>query len=250
MKDNYESILCRTGSQPKVLLVPYRPEHVERYHHWMQRPELLAATASEPLTLPEEYAMQETWYRDAHKCTCIILSMARLRDIFPELVRRLEEEPNAWIAWLRQHPDWVRRSLDAMIGDVNLFLSDWDDHSSHPYKQAEVDIMIAEPWARRQGCATEAVRCLLLYGAERFGIARYYSKIHKGNTASRALFVEQLHFQPCHYTECFQEYEYECVAATPGEMVQLLQRQSSSATMIRILPCPLSHNESDATKEG
>jgi RimJ/RimL family protein N-acetyltransferase len=266
MKDNYESIICRQEigirEKKKVLLVPYRPEHVDRYHAWMQRPDLLAATASEPLTLPEEYEMQESWYRDSNKCTCIILSVPRLCDIFPKLVRILEEEQSddLWNEWMSQHPDWICQSIDAMVGDVNLFLSDLendnDDHndsSSSIYKQAEVDIMIAEPWARQQGCATEAVFCILIYGAERLGIARYYCKIHETNTASRALFAEKLHFRQVQYTECFQEYEYECVAETPSEMMQLVQallrstNESASPTLIRVLPCPLPPSSSDTT---
>ncbi len=39
-------------------LVPYAAHHVERYHEWMQDEVLRAATASEPLTLDEEYQMQ------------------------------------------------------------------------------------------------------------------------------------------------------------------------------------------------
>lgn len=35
-----------------------------RYHKWMSDPELLKLTASEPLTLDQEYEMQETWRND------------------------------------------------------------------------------------------------------------------------------------------------------------------------------------------
>jgi hypothetical protein len=46
---------------------------VDTYHGWMADPALQAATASEPLTLEEEYAMQRTWLEDEDKCTFIVL---------------------------------------------------------------------------------------------------------------------------------------------------------------------------------
>ena len=79
MKVNETTVLVGA----KVVLVPYRPEHVpvcvcflfqirpenrehtnlfifsvQKYHEWMCNEELRQLTASEPLTLEEEYAMQ------------------------------------------------------------------------------------------------------------------------------------------------------------------------------------------------
>lgn len=48
----------------KVILVPYMKEHVPVYHVWMQDPAILQATASEPLTLDQEYEMQLSWVQD------------------------------------------------------------------------------------------------------------------------------------------------------------------------------------------
>ena len=38
--------------------------NVFRYHDWMQSPELLEQTASERLTLDQEYEMQQSWFQD------------------------------------------------------------------------------------------------------------------------------------------------------------------------------------------
>ena len=40
-----------------------------RYHHWMQSPELLEQTASERLTLDQEYEMQQSWFQDENSKT-------------------------------------------------------------------------------------------------------------------------------------------------------------------------------------
>ncbi|KAJ1940123.1 N-acetyltransferase 9, partial [Kickxella alabastrina] len=54
--------LAIIGSQ--VILVPYEKEHVLKYHEWMESPFLQEMTGSEPLSIDEEYAMQETWRND------------------------------------------------------------------------------------------------------------------------------------------------------------------------------------------
>lgn len=49
----------------RVVLVPYRREHVAKYHDWMGDAEILHLTGSERLTLQEEFEMQKTWEEDA-----------------------------------------------------------------------------------------------------------------------------------------------------------------------------------------
>ena len=47
-----------------MLLLPYHRRHVLRYHEWMTSPTLQTLTASEPLSLEDEYAMQQSWHDD------------------------------------------------------------------------------------------------------------------------------------------------------------------------------------------
>ncbi|KAL2920211.1 hypothetical protein HK105_200279 [Polyrhizophydium stewartii] len=72
-------------------------------------------TASEPLSLEQEYAMCESWREDNDKCTFIVLS----RDMPAN----------------RHGP---MSAIAGMIGDVNLFFNDTDNRGS-----AEVELMIA-----------------------------------------------------------------------------------------------------------
>lgn len=81
MKINEKTVIY--GS--RVILVPYEKEHVEKYHGWMQSEEILQATASEPLTIENEYKMQESWREDEDKLTFIILLASDVEDGHPEI---------------------------------------------------------------------------------------------------------------------------------------------------------------------
>ncbi|KAJ1311585.1 hypothetical protein OPQ81_010066 [Rhizoctonia solani] len=129
----------------KVVLVPYRSEHVKQYHEWMQDPELLELTASERLSFEEEMEMQRKWRDDADKLTFIILA-------------RTDPEP------VMTDPDSIRRL--PMIGDVNLFLKHLETDDGDR-KEAEVEIMIAERGYRRKGLAFEALQMFLSYTTRR-----------------------------------------------------------------------------------
>jgi hypothetical protein len=48
----------------RLWLVPYEKEHVPRYHAWLQDLQLLQDTASEPLSLAENYELQKSWMTD------------------------------------------------------------------------------------------------------------------------------------------------------------------------------------------
>ncbi|KAG5180188.1 hypothetical protein JKP88DRAFT_264072 [Tribonema minus] len=192
MRDNWKIAL----KGARVLLVPYRKRHVAKYHNWMQDPAIQEATASEPLSLPEEYAMQSDLHSAAHA------------------------EGGADAAQCGDHCDEAR-----MIGDVNLFFG--ADHDDPAAAEVEVlrtyfgakrhrgsalrcrrataerthctcslttsriccaaraaivprpcKVMIAEAAYRRRGYAREAVAMLMRYGVESLGVSRYFCKVN------------------------------------------------------------------------
>ncbi|KAM4623812.1 alpha/beta-tubulin-N-acetyltransferase 9 [Polymixia lowei] len=157
-----------------VVLVPYNAEHVPRYHEWMKSPELQQLTASEPLSLEQEYDMQRSWREDTDKCTFIILDKQRWAD--PEV----QEE-------------------QCMVGDVNIFLTDPSD----PYL-AELEIMIAEPDYRGKGLGKEVTCMMMCYGMTKLGIQKFEAKIGLDNQVSIAMF-KKLHFRELSLCKVFKE---------------------------------------------
>lgn len=121
----------------------------------MQDPYILEMTASEPLSLEEEYEMQQSWAEDPKKATFIVV------------------RPNGG----------SDSSTEELIGDVNLFFNDYDDP-----KCAEIDVMIARSDARGQGLGREAVLLMLHYALTRLEISRVFCKINEVNESSLKLF--------------------------------------------------------------
>ncbi|KAK3528822.1 hypothetical protein QTP70_011601 [Hemibagrus guttatus] len=188
MRINEDTLL--EGSN--VVLVPYNTEHVPRYHQWMTSDELQKLTASEPLTLEQEYDMQRSWREDEDidlfivtfhfvehpyrkiKCTFIVLDKQRWTD--PSIS---EEE--------------------CMVGDVNLFLTDPSDPSL-----AELEIMIADPSYRGRGYGKEVTRMMMHYGINKLCIKKFEVKIGLENRSSVDMF-KKLKFQELSISEVFQE---------------------------------------------
>ncbi|KPP79965.1 hypothetical protein Z043_100423 [Scleropages formosus] len=162
----------------RVVLVPYNAEHVPRYHEWMASSELQKLTASEPLTLEQEYDMQRSWREDDDKCTFIILDKKRWAD---PLVQEQE----------------------CMVGDVNIFLTDPSDPSL-----AELEIMIAEPGYRGKGLGKEVTHMMICYGVTKLGIRKFEAKIGMDNKISIAMF-KKFHFNELSASEVFQEVTLE-----------------------------------------
>jgi len=184
MKLNEKTVIYGT----RVILVPYEKEHVEKYHAWMQSKEILDTTASEPLTLENEFKMQESWREDEDKLTFIILSAAQIEDGHTE--------------------------LESMIGDVNLFLNDPEDDCC-----GEVEVMIAEERARLKGAATESLKLLMGYCYDQMHVSKFVAKIGKHNLKSYSLFKNKLKFKYESESEIFEEFTMQLIIDDKGRKV-------------------------------
>ncbi|KAK8110405.1 uncharacterized protein PG998_006862 [Apiospora kogelbergensis] len=151
MKYN-ESIAVSTS---RVLLVPYDAHHVPQYHTWMEDEAIREATASDRLTLQEEYENQISWRTSADKLTFILCRPLEPAAAGGTVVAGRDDVPGR------------------MLGDINMFLTPWDDENEHEdaapeakeneaeFVKAEVDVMIAGATDRGKGLGKAAVGALL-----------------------------------------------------------------------------------------
>ncbi|KAH9207354.1 GNAT domain-containing protein, partial [Leptodontidium sp. 2 PMI_412] len=154
-------------STSSILLVPYEASHVPTYHEWMKDEQIQAETASEPLTLSEEYAMQRSWRTDVDKLTfiaCLPLSST-------------SSSPPRSIQTPHQLTPGIADSPSSMIGDVNLFLTPSSSSPSPPSSPSqnhngtpiftlitgEIELMIAPLPHRRKGHGRGAILAFLTY---------------------------------------------------------------------------------------
>lgn len=170
----------------------------------MESEELQTLTASEPLTLEQEYAMQgmvyhsrgsaylvsapgpaDSWRKDEDSESCLVVSPKPLLDSYLDYIEL------TFIILAREDPP-TRNLLTPkdiaclqMVGDVNLFIKEGEESAeegrSHVAKVGEVEVMIAgmrlcvhtsrllikrtEPAYRRKGLAHAAVSAFLYYVA-------------------------------------------------------------------------------------
>ncbi|RAK80649.1 uncharacterized protein BO72DRAFT_285227 [Aspergillus fijiensis CBS 313.89] len=145
-------------STSKVLLVPYSKWHVPRYHEWMKDEEIQAATASEPLSLEEEYAMQQSWRQDPDKLTFIVCQPTTT-------TTTSSSSDSAGKGEVTKLDDHTADEPHHMVGDINLFLrvDDGEEGESDPQLVGEIELMIAEKRNQRRGFGKAALYTFLRY---------------------------------------------------------------------------------------
>lgn len=213
----------------------------------MSDPIVLELTASEPLSLEEEYQMQVNWSRDEDKRTFILVDRELLaadgsndEDIMEDgFVLKSDliinkRRNSSCVHSTTNTPtvdettcDCLRiaiqalNSVSATVGDINLFLheslqySDNEDEDANednaviqrPFT-AEVEVMVAEQMRRRRGIGSNALKLLMQYGQEELQVKRFIAKVLDDNEPSIALF-KRLDYDVKCLVECFNEIHFQ-----------------------------------------
>lgn len=228
-----------------ISLYPYLKDHVVQYHAWMSDAELRLLTASEELTLEEEYEMQAAWREDndskypIHKNLLIQFSNHE-KELTFIITRESATKPSGNI----------NTALTHMIGDINLFLSEIDTEEEdtesgfnetsigvEAQDQAkrytgELELMIAEPSARGKGYGKLALLLFISYVLRHARsilptgeLVRFSVKIGEDNSPSLGLF-ESIGFKRIKFASYFREWEMHMFIDTGTETnIEALMQQ-------------------------
>ncbi|XP_075241265.1 N-acetyltransferase 9-like protein [Convolutriloba macropyga] len=204
-----------TGEIPRCWLVPYNLNHVEKYHSWMNNSELLELTASEPLTLDEEFSMQKSWRDDDDKLTFLVIDPDALCELFsraacccdtPSVIyllcrEKFELKLQSRIENNHNCCNWCKEESNCLIGDINLFI-DWQELTG------EINMMIAEECYRRRGYGKVVLQAFVYYIKQNLKLAKLLARIGDTNYASISFFM-MLGFSEHSRSSVFQEITYE-----------------------------------------
>jgi hypothetical protein len=223
----------------------------------MTDPSILELTASEPLSMLQQFGMMHEWYDDPSKITFIITSgrdaeaesdaaaaaAAAAATPTPPPPHAADASPvtaaatsatalatdgtttsagGSSTASALGTTRATRSQVAAMAGDVNLFFNDLDDAGT-----AEVDVMVAEHAFRSRGFATEALQVLMRAASERLGVTSFRAKIKSHNVPSLGLFAK-LGFVEEQRVEVFDEVHL--VFGKLAEEVMTAAAQTDSRT--------------------
>ena len=176
----------------RILLVPYSIHHVPTYHDWMKSPALQQLTASEPLSLEQEYEMQKSWRDDHDKLTFIACLAAKDGQV-------VSGKGGKAVVKGGEKPGCVDGE-DRMIGDINLFVTeaeveDDDDEDEDEEEDededeeeitgcaGEVEIMVARTDMHGNGIGTAILLTFLWYVLTHLDdVVGEYSTAHPGKT--------------------------------------------------------------------
>ena len=233
MRDNWNHIV-KVG---QVALVPYQRSFVPKYHDWLEDEWLRDMTATERLSLEEEYEAQAAWINDKEKCTFIVFEKDSITSDSDTTASEQESgstNTNTNSNTSSDTSNNINVNLNGMVGDTNLFLMDdergdeydlqdieftsqgkiMNDNNIHLYKRhtAEIMVMIGENKSRRKGYALDAVLGMMEYGRKYLNITRFIAKISDENEASIKMFRDKLQFIERKKLSFFKEthfvYEY------------------------------------------
>ena len=148
----------------------------------MQDADLQAATASEPLSMTEEYDMQRSWRTDNDKLTFIVCQSREPESATQTVQGGQDDRP------------------ERMIGDINLFLFEPEDDDDEDGEQApnstkqsnalvgEIELMIARKDLHRLGYGRAALLSFTTYVLDTWAqIAAEYSSSNSEGQVARSL---------------------------------------------------------------
>lgn len=144
----------------------------------MESEELRELTASERLSLDEEFAMQKSWREDNDKLTFLVLDK-----------RKYEQSGD---------------EIEALVGDTNIFIYNEEDDEGRLIKVGEAEIMIAAKTDRGKGFGYEAMVQMLRYAVDGVGIEKIVAKIGLSNENSIRMF-EKMGLKEESRSEVFKE---------------------------------------------